>query len=383
MKRAGYLFATLFICWLTSCGGSEGSGGITGGSNSPNAGAVIYAAGNYGDESKEGESQYVSCVWKITESGITETALTSHSCPESVYVCNGTVYISGTTWDSPTESNKACCWKIAGDGTVTKYDLEGGQDAPSVYVYNGTAYIAGSYGFESETKACYWTISSGGTVTRTDLAVNVSSNRVEAKSIFVNDNAIYIVGDYYYSTNEKDVACCWKMASGKATASSNTPEYYLSGQEANGVVVIDGTIYISGEVIDYETAPATFMGVYWVITSEDSTRYKHEAEINSYTDAISVGSDGTVYTAGRRNGFYPCYWTGTTVTELGSEEGRVNSIYTSGGTVYLAGNHLASSESGGSVEVACYWKGTTRFDLTDITDANISNAEVTALFVYK
>jgi hypothetical protein len=170
LKRAlALLFATSMA--FAACGG--GGGGSDG--NSSNGGSVIYVAGNYVDESKEGDSQYVSCVWKITDSGKTETALTNDSYPESVFVYNDTVYVSGTTWNSSSESYVACCWKISSDGTVTKYDLDGGLDAPSVFVHNGTAYIAGSCGTTSIIKACYWTISDSGTVTRTDLAVNLAA----------------------------------------------------------------------------------------------------------------------------------------------------------------------------------------------------------------
>jgi hypothetical protein len=375
LKRAlALLFATSMA--FAACGG--GGGGSDG--NSSNGGSVIYVAGNYVDESKEGDSQYVSCVWKITDSGKTETALTNDSYPESVFVYNDTVYVSGTTWNSSSESYVACCWKISSDGTVTKYDLDGGLDAPSVFVHNGTAYIAGSCGTTSIIKACYWTISDSGTVTRTDLAVNFSSNSVYAKSIFVNDDAVYIAGDFYYSTLGKNVACCWEITAGAVTTGSITPQYYLSGQEANGILVQKGTIYISGGL--YDGGTVTFTGAYWVITGEGSTRYDHAAVTNSYANTISVDSDGTVYTAGRRNGFYPCYWTGTTITELGPEEGRVSSISASGGTLYMAGNY-SGSYGGGSVDVACYWKGTTRIDLTDLTDENISSASAAALFVYK
>lgn len=379
IKRA---LAVLFAMSMAfaACGGGGSGGGGDG--DSPNGDAVIYVAGNYVDESKKGESQYVSCVWKITESGKTETALTNDSYPESVYVYNDTIYVSGTTWNSSSESYIACCWVISSDGTVTRYDLDGGLDAPSVFVYKGTAYIAGSCGTTLENKACYWTISGSGVVTRTDLAVHVSSNFVEAKSIFVNDDTIYIAGDYFYSSSEIYVACCWEVAVDNATSGGITPQHYLSGQEANGIVVQDGTIYISGEVTDYKASPAKFTGVYWIITSEGSTRYDHAAVTNTYAYAISVGTDGTVYTAGRRNGFYPCYWTGTTITELGSDEGAVNSISARGGAVYMAG-HYTGEHEGGLVDVACLWKGSTRIDLTDITDENISNASAAALFVHQ
>ncbi len=380
LKRAlAVLFATSMA--FAACGGGGGGGGDSG-SSSSNGGAVIYVAGHYLDESKEGDSQNVSCVWKITDSGKTETALTNDSYPESVYVYNDTIYVSGTTWNSSSESYIACCWVISSDGTVTRYNLDGGLDAPSVYVHNGTAYIAGSCGTSSENKACYWTISGSGAVTRTDLAVHASSNLVEAKSIFVNDSALYITGDYYNTTNGKYVACCWEIAADMATTGGQTPSSYLDGQEANSILVQDGTVYISGEVYDYTTTPAKFTGVYWVMTEDGTTRYDHAASTNTYAYAISVGNDGTVYTAGRRNGFYPCYWTGTTITELGSDEGKVNSISARGGTVYMAG-HYTGKYGIGLVDVACLWKGTMRIDLTDITDENISNASAAALFVYK
>ncbi len=372
------LYAILMAFTSCSGGGGSGDGAGNGGGNSTNGVTAVYVAGNYVDNSKEGESQYISCVWKITESGKTETVLTNDSYPESVCVYNNTIYVSGTTWNSSSESYIACCWIISGDGTVTRYDLSGGLDAPSVYVHDGMAYIAGNCGTTVKTTACYWTINSSGTVTRKDLAFVLDYSFGNANSIFVNDDAVYVAGNY--SSGTKEVACCWKVSEGKATTGGITPSYLLSGQQANGILVKDGTIYVCGKLYDEETV--TFTGVYWVITDESTTRYDHAAVTNSYVYSIAVDSDGTVYTAGRRNGFYPCYWTGTTITELGSAEGEVNSIYAGSGTVYAAGNYSGTYDSG-LVDVACYWKGTTRTDLTDITDKNISNADAAALFVYK
>jgi hypothetical protein len=59
--------------------------------------------------------------------------------------------------------------------------------------------------------------------------------------------------------------------------------------------------------------------------------------------------------------FIPCYWTGTTKTDLagdGTHDASVSSIYVSEGTVYTAGSY-----NNGTINIPCYWKGTKRIDL--------------------
>jgi hypothetical protein len=70
----------------------------------------------------------------------------------------------------------------------------------------------------------------------------------------------------------------------------------------------------------------------------------------------------TIYTAGFiwNNGNFPCYWKGTSRTDLPGGTGAfTTSIFVSEGTVYTAGYYYNSR--GG--QAPCYWKGTTKVNL--------------------
>jgi len=81
------------------------------------------------------------------------------------------------------------------------------------------------------------------------------------------------------------------------------------------------------------------------------------------------GENVTIYTAGYyvkdSNKYFPCYWTGTTITDLPQLSfptginARVNATAFSEGTVYTAGHYVNSS----SIYIACYWKNAVRTDL--------------------
>ena len=71
-----------------------------------------------------------------------------------------------------------------------------------------------------------------------------------------------------------------------------------------------------------------------------------------------------VYTAGQYfdgSKFIPCYWTGTTRTNLagdGTHDAGANAVFVDGGTVYTAGYYID-----GAGFRPCYWRGTVRTDL--------------------
>jgi hypothetical protein len=83
---------------------------------------------------------------------------------------------------------------------------------------------------------------------------------------------------------------------------------------------------------------------------------------DNVTDSNVLGGNYTIYTAGFlfNNGNFPCYWKGTSRTDLPGGIGAfTSSIFVSNGIVYTAGYYLNSK----ALQAPCYWMGTTRIDL--------------------
>ena len=91
--------------------------------------------------------------------------------------------------------------------------------------------------------------------------------------------------------------------------------------------------------------------------------------------AADTSSNSNIYTAGNyANGVagIPCYWQGTSKTDLPASSGGGNalSIYVSSGTVYTAGAYFDSSNN----TIACYWSGTVKTDLPGNTNGATANS---------
>jgi hypothetical protein len=243
-------------------------------------------------------------------------------------------------------------------------------------VGNFTVYTAG-YIWNNGNSPCYWKGTS-----RTDL----SGGTGFTSSIFVSGGVVYTAGSY--SNNKGAQAPCYWMGTTRIDLSNDSTAGYTTS-----IFVSNGTVYSTG----YCTRPC-----YWV----NSVRKELEDTVWGFVTSIYV-VDTTIYLGGYRSGQYgnslPCYWVGKTRTDLSignSTNGKVNSIYVSGGTVYTSGFYgdmgnntpcywtvsvktdLGMGVSGtansicidgGSVYMAgflttmglgpCYWKGTSRTDL--------------------
>ena len=99
--------------------------------------------------------------------------------------------------------------------------------------------------------------------------------------------------------------------------------------------------------------------------------YKHDdspTQLSPDVNAIATGifvTDSNIYVSGNYidslNDDRPCYWTGTTKTNLdvaGSDEGSTTGIYVSGIDVYVSGYYNI-----GATKYACYWKNGVLVDL--------------------
>jgi hypothetical protein len=119
------------------------------------------------------------------------------------------------------------------------------------------------------------------------------------------------------------------------------------------------------------------MPCYWTGTTRTDLPLPAGADY-AIAESIFV-YDGVAYaagyyrTAGPRD--VPCYWDGSGYHELennGTNNARARSIYVDGGTIYTAGY-----QSDGVKNTPCYWTGTTRTDLPLVS----SDGEASSIFV--
>jgi len=134
------------------------------------------------------------------------------------------------------------------------------------------------------------------------------------------------------------------------------------------------TIYMAGE---YDISQAC----YW--KNGKRTDFGNVSAITG----MSV-SNGNVYMSGYYNSFVPCYWKNGVKTDLPDDTdlpainfkaSYANGIYAAGNDVYTVGSYNVKDVSPYNVRAQpCYWKNTSRFDITDYPDRF---AEATCIFV--
>ena len=104
---------------------------------------------------------------------------------------------------------------------------------------------------------------------------------------------------------------------------------------------------------------------YWITDSEGPTKQDLPIDTPSGIAMSIYVSEGTVYTGGYEINVAtqkPCFWTGTTRTDLTEgidNNGWVYSIFVSNGTVYMGGNYMDAS----NISIPCYWANTSKQDL--------------------
>jgi hypothetical protein len=88
----------------------------------------------------------------------------------------------------------------------------------------------------------------------------------------------------------------------------------------------------------------------------------------------------TVYTGGYYSNLPPlaCYWTNTAKTDLGLS-GYVNAIFASSGHVY-AGGYYEDNTLG---RILCYWKDGNPSPTANFSNADYSDAQVKAIYVFQ
>jgi hypothetical protein len=204
------------------------------------------------------------------------------------FVYNGQIYVGGsysirnTFW-------LPCYWESTGRHALSKEE-EGG--VGSIFVNDNGVYAAGSRKVEEMWQTCYWK-NANGEVQVYD--IDGAGSRV-TQIVVDNSNNVYISG-----TNSSGAACYWVWDSKEEKAT----EHQLDGLEANSIFVSNNQVYIGGLYEDHGKA----LPCYW-----DSTGWRYDLDLPDNAEG-NVGSifvyNDKVYAAGSyidAEGGYACYW---------------------------------------------------------------------------
>ncbi|MGE5529068.1 MAG: hypothetical protein ACM3X6_07995 [Patescibacteria group bacterium] len=358
MKRTFSLLCLVMTLFLTGCGPSAPPG------------PKVYTAGSYQDG-----TIFRACYWEGTVRHELPGDGVHEAQARDICLAGGEVYTAGYYKNGAVST--PCYWV----GT-TRHDLELGTGAimghaSSIFVDgDGTVYTAGQYrSGTGDIVPCYWE----GTE-RHDLSV--TSSEAGAMDICIAGGVVYIAG--YYKGATEDIACLW--VDGVLTSLPLASLFEGEDAYAFSVFVDGGTVYLSGS--HYSNTAHRSIPCYWVKTPETVAMYALSGVAETREDAAHaiLVEDGVVYAAGAHydSGIgqtIPCYWV---VTEVGTAEGlerydlaygtgepyaTAKDISRTGGTIYAAGHY-----EDGSIDQACYWRGTERFDLPGGTNRSYAEA---------
>jgi hypothetical protein len=235
-------------------------------------------------------------------------------------------------YESNGTNNVAKCWingqeQILSDGTRDAV-------ANSISISANIAYVAGTDGVP-----VFWK--------------NGVENILPTFSEFATANAVAVSGNnIYVAGNDSTKAVYW--LNGVETILDNVSD---SGSTGNSVCVSGNDFYVAGK--------RGFNAVYWKNgTIVYLTGYHDVTTVNVKVNSIAV-SNGNVYVAGTlgaagsnfpflrfwENGVESTINTGTDISAPFNIYGKANSVYVSGGHVYIAGTTETAKQ-----HFAVYWK---------------------------
>ena len=193
-----------------------------------------YAAGYYHDG-----TNYIACLWNISEAAPTRIDLESTSSTAvSASVSGDSVYIAGTFGGTP------CYWKISGE-SATRHPLVGtGTVVVSDSLILGTdLYISGINDADAASEASCWVVDlDTGTSSPISLAGGAGGS---AHEMTESGGIIYIAGTSYSSYN---TPCYWRIEAG-----ANTQHLVYNGIAYGKSVMIHGSNRIIGGWFDYNS----------------------------------------------------------------------------------------------------------------------------------
>jgi hypothetical protein len=199
--------------------------------------------------------------------------------------------------------------------------------AASVFVASDTVYVTGSVTDGAERFAWIWKYNTSGGQLESSKLVLEGFNDIQANSVFVSGNDVYIASNYKNHEQVKTMASIW--INNEQTVISDLPE-----AGARSIFVSDGTVYICGDYADSKTRRAACL---W-----------------------QVNDAGII-----RNGLY----------SQGSS--CAYSVFASQSDIFAAGSHEAKNKSG-IKNTACLWKNG---EMIDLAGYGSHNSEASSVFI--
>jgi hypothetical protein len=338
--------AALALCVaFTGCSGSDKNEVYSSSANSVFvSNGDVYVAGQKYDSS---QGKYVAVVWKNGVAQCLDTQFES-SIAASVFVHGGDVYVAGIQANlllSSLTTGTPTLWK---NGTPQLINAPFGviSTARSVFVSNGDVYVAGALFDVYGTRAV---VLKNGEPLPMDFSNDYS---VIGSSVYVSDGDVYVVGTR--TSSGKSIAMLWKNGAAQDLSIDN---YYANNTVdtyATSVFVTNGEVYVAGCVnqFPYDFWPTS---VLWKKKNDRTVAYKFGA-FSAETNSVFFAND-TVYIAGNthtngtmtRGGIFATLWSSKdeilspyipSSTFICKNESVANSLFVSGGDVYVAGEEL-------------------------------------------
>lgn len=250
-------------------------------------GDSVAVAGSYRDAS----SHYVACEWVGgVKTDLPAPVASDDARAVSAFAGGSDLYCAGFYYNNSLSRFVACYWK---NGSAISLSAPGTDFAKAAAVaFDGAAVRVAGFHAASNEKACTWT---DGTIA--DLSVPVSATKSKATAIQVLDGHVYVAG--YHSDGSVKTACVW-VDGVRTDLSAGTDG------SASSVFTAGGTRYSVGYLEDGGAIPSASL---WAGTSQSFL-----AAVSGKLSGASgiVVSDGSVYISG----FYgnagdvavPCYW---------------------------------------------------------------------------
>lgn len=319
---------------------------------------------------------------------------------------------------------KACYW-INGERRELLTNTAAGETsyASGIVKVDDFLYLSGSIRKGSGVyKTYYWTVNlTNNAILQTGLSWNLQSADLEASSITVSGNIIYLVGYYYIDGLPYKYASFFRGTSGTAnlartsslvpnttdsfaydvilynsrayvagkylSGSDSTAFYWIEGQgrrdlpslgksSAQGIYVFEYGLVEFKYIAGYFQSNESYRACYWLDNGISITRFNlHPAgAAHSYANDVFVSADGTVYITGsydtglRR---VPCYWIDGVRTDISGMPGSSQKIAVLDGKVFSAGYYQPFLK-----DVACYWIDDQRFDIGNGTNSRANSIVV-------
>jgi hypothetical protein len=266
---------------------------------------------------------------------------TNDAVANSISVSSDIAYVAGT------DGGRPVYWKNGVENSLPTIAVFA--EANAIAVAGNKIYIAGN----DSTKAVYWL---NGVETILD---NVTDSGSTGNSVFVSGNDLYVAGKRGYN------AVYWK--NGTIVYLTGYPPVPTQDVRVHSIAVSNGNVYVAGSIA-FAGSPFPYLR-FWEngVESTINTGTDLSAPFNIYGKANSVYvSGGHVYIAGivetaKQN--FPVYWKDgkETVLPFSATNAYANSIFVRGNDVYVAGYESDTFES----VTVVYWKNGVKVKLTD------------------